>query len=207
MPRLARSRLPTAPNRSRHDCHSSTRSVWFLRAAAPLLAAETYNGPVTAGSPMHHRRLHRVPGVGRPRSAAGPTPLGAEESLPGVDHIPKIRRSCSDSGNVHPDAAESLLSRLNARLQKSSHECETHADRNHSNQRHCKISWRSVRFVLLDTKKRRHTRGLTPLSTTRSRYIEHNVGSLTRTRYCSLPPEIYALEETGKNRGLRGRRS
>src|SRR5258707_11710255 len=170
MPRLARSLLPTAPNRSRHDCHSSTRSVWFLRAAMPLLAAETYNGPVTAGSPMHHCRLHRVPGVCRPRSADGPTPLGAEESLPGVDRIPKIRRSCSDSGNVHPDAAESLLSRLNARLQKSSHECETHTDRNHSNQRPtARFRGDRPNFVLLDTKKRRHTRGLTPLSTTRSR--------------------------------------
>src|SRR6266446_9787265 len=93
MPRLVRSRLPTPPNQSRPDCHFSTRSVWFLRAAPPLLAAETYNSTATAGSPMHHRRLHRVPGICRPRSADGPTPLGAEESLPGVDRIPKIRRS------------------------------------------------------------------------------------------------------------------
>src|SRR5260221_11938038 len=117
MPRLARSPLPTPPTRSRHDCHFSTRSVWFLPAATPLLAAQTYNGPVTAVSPVHHRPLHRVPDVGRPRSADGSTPLGAEESLPDAHRTPKIRRSCSNSGSVHPDAAEGQRGRLNAPFQ------------------------------------------------------------------------------------------
>src|SRR5260370_27271289 len=84
---------------------------------------------------MHHRRLHRVPDVCRPRSADGSTPLGAEESLPGAHRTPKIPRSYSNSGNVHPDAAEGQRGRLNAPFQKSSHECETHTDRNHSSQR------------------------------------------------------------------------
>src|SRR5260221_1584556 len=126
--------MPTVQNRDRLDDHLSTRSVCFVPAATQLLAARTYNGPVTAGSPMHHRRLHRVPDVCRPRSADGSTPLGLEESLPDAHRTPKIRRSCSNSGNVHPDAAEGQRGRLNAPLQKSSHECETHTDRNQSSQ-------------------------------------------------------------------------
>src|ERR1700730_3749240 len=101
---------------------------------------------------MHHRRLHRVPDVCRPRSADGSTPLGLEESLPDAHRTPKIRRSCSNSGNVHPDAAEGQRGRLNAPLQKSSHECETHTDRNHSSQRPI-VRFRGAR----PNSSRRHT--------------------------------------------------
>src|SRR5260370_9110719 len=65
----------------------------------------------------------------------GQLPLARKNRFQAHIALPKIPRSYSNSGNVHPDAAEGQRGRLNAPFQKSSHECETHTDRNHSSQR------------------------------------------------------------------------